>query len=208
MSTLSEILKHKVVAIIRGAKPTDVSKIAEALYEGGIRLMEITINSPKALFVIEEISGLMHNRMLIGAGTVLHADTARAAAAVGAKFIISPSLDIEIIKMTKRYEVLSIPGAFTPTEILSAHTNGADIVKVFPARIGPDYIRDIRGPLPHIPLMPTGGVNLYNIREFQKAGSVAFGVGSSLVDSKQEVTEEYLSELTEKARKFVDAVSG
>lgn len=207
MNIVADILKNKIVAIIRGVKPDNVWKIAECLYAGGIKLMEITINSPKSLFVIEEISAQMHNRMLIGAGTVLDADTARAAAAVGAKFIISPTLDIEIIKMTKRYGAVSIPGAFTPTEILSAHTMGADIVKVFPARIGADYIRDIRAPLPHIPLMPTGGVNLDNIREFQQAGAVAFGIGNALVNAQHEVNDHYLSQLTERARKYVEAVS-
>jgi len=207
MSALTNILKNKIVAIIRGAKPDDVLKIADALYAGGIRLMEITINSPKALFVIEELSGQMRDKVIIGAGTVLDADTARAAIAVGAKFIISPTTDIETIKMTKRYAVVSIPGAFTPSEILAAHTLGADIIKVFPARLGADYIRDIRGPLPHIPLMPTGGVNLDNILEFQKAGAVAFGIGSSLVNTQHEMTDEYLLQLTEKASQYVKAIT-
>ncbi|MBS1599938.1 MAG: bifunctional 4-hydroxy-2-oxoglutarate aldolase/2-dehydro-3-deoxy-phosphogluconate aldolase [Bacteroidetes bacterium] len=207
MNIISDILKFKIVAIIRGVKPDHVWQIAEALYAGGIRLIEITINSPKALFVIEEISAQMEGRMLVGAGTVLDGDTARAAIAVGAKFIISPTLDPETIKMTKRYGVISIPGAFTPSEILHAHTMGADIVKVFPARIGADYIRDIRGPLPHIPLMPTGGVSLENIRDFRQAGAVAFGVGSSLVNAAHAVNDQNLSQLTQTARLFVDAIS-
>ena len=207
MSTLNSILKNKIVAIIRGAKPEDVAKIAEALYAGGIRLLEITLNSPKSLFVIEAVSGQMRDRMLIGAGTVLNADTARAAVAVGAKFIISPSTDLETIKMTKRYDVVSIPGAFTPSEILTAHTYGGDIIKVFPARLGADYIKDVRGPLSHIPLMPTGGVNLNNIAEFQKAGAVAFGIGSSLVNTQNEITDEYLLQLTASAEKYVNAIN-
>jgi len=207
MSTLSSIFKSRIIAIIRGAKPDDVLKIAEALCAGGIKLIEVTINSPKALEVIEELSGQMGNRALIGAGTVLDANTARAAIAAGAKFIISPSTDLEIIKMTKRYDVVSIPGAFTPSEILAAHTHGGDIIKVFPARLGAEYIRDIRGPLPHIPLMPTGGVNLDNIREFQQAGAVAFGIGSSLVNTKHEITDEYLLELTDRAGKYVKEIT-
>jgi len=177
------------------------------LFAGGIRFMEITINSPNALSVIEEVSGQMHNRMLVGAGTVLDPDTARNAITAGASFIISPTLDAEIIKTTKKYGVVSIPGAFTPSEIFSAHSLGADIVKVFPARMGPDYIRDILAPLPHIPLMPTGGVGLDNIREFHYAGAVAFGIGSSLVNAKHEMDEAYFSQLTEKARMFVKAIS-
>jgi 2-dehydro-3-deoxyphosphogluconate aldolase/(4S)-4-hydroxy-2-oxoglutarate aldolase len=207
MTTLNSILKNKIVAIIRGAKPEDVAKIAEALYAGGIRLLEITLNSPKSLFVIEAVSGQMRDRMLIGAGTVLNADTARAAVAVGAKFIISPSTDLETIKMTKRYDVVSIPGAFTPSEILTAHTYGGDIIKVFPARLGADYIKDVRGPLSHIPLMPTGGVNLNNVAEFQKAGAVAFGIGSSLVNTQNEITDEYLLQLTASAEKYVNAIN-
>ena len=207
MTTLNSILKNKIVAIIRGAKPDDILKIAEALYAGGIRLLEITLNSPKSLFVIEAISGQMRDRMLIGAGTVLNADTARAAVAVGAKFIISPSTDLETIKMTKRYDVVSIPGAFTPSEIQTAHAYGGDIIKVFPARLGADYIRDIRGPLPQIPLMPTGGVSLDNIRDFQQAGVVAFGIGTSLVNTQNEMTDEYLLQLTERAGQFVKAIS-
>ena len=207
LDVLSDILEYKIVAIIRGVQPKEVPKIAECLFAGGIRLMEVTINSPNALGVIEEVSGQMHNRMLIGAGTILDPDTARKAITAGASFIISPTLDAEIIKTTKKYGVVSIPGAFTPSEIFSAHSLGADIVKVFPARIGPDYIRDILAPLPHIPLMPTGGVGLDNIREFHHAGAVAFGIGSSLVNARHEMDEAYFSQLTEKARMFVKAIS-
>jgi 2-dehydro-3-deoxyphosphogluconate aldolase/(4S)-4-hydroxy-2-oxoglutarate aldolase len=108
--------------------------------------------------------------------------------------------------MTKRYGAISIPGAFSPTEILTAYENGADIVKVFPASIGAQYIKDIRGPLPHIPLLPTGGVNLDNIGEFDAAGAVGFGIGSSLVNTKREINASYLKELTIKARQYVEAI--
>ena len=207
MTTLSQILESKIVAIIRGADPDDVLKIINALFEGGIRVLEITLNSPKALPVISEAAGQVGDKMLVGAGTVMDAEAARDALSAGAKFIISPSLNIEIIEITKRYSAVSIPGAFTATEIVTAYTNGADIIKVFPASIGVQYFKDLRGPLPHIPLMPTGGINLENIREFQKAGAVAFGIGSALVDTNHEVTKEYLQQLTDKARQFVEAVS-
>lgn len=207
MTTLQQILETKIVAIIRGANPQNVLQIAEALVGGGVRALEITLNSTRALHVIEEVAGRLGNRALVGAGTVLDAKSAREAITAGAKFIISPTLDIETIEMTKGYGVTSIPGAYTPTEILKAYKFGGDIIKVFPASIGAEYIKDIRGPLNHIPLMPTGGVNLENITAFQKAGAVAFGIGSALVDTKQEITEEYLQRLTATARKFIQSVS-
>ncbi len=207
MSTLSQILEGKIVAIIRGAKPDDVLKIVNALFEGGVGIIEITLNSPNALAVIKELAREVGDKILIGAGTVLDAETARAALLAGAKFIISPSLNVEIIKMTKSYGAVSIPGAFTPTEIVTAYTNGADIIKVFPASIGVQYFKDLRGPLPQIPLMPTGGINLENINEFQKTGAVAFGIGSALVDTKHEITKEYLQQLTLKAHKYVETVN-
>jgi len=207
MTTLSQILETKIVAIIRGANPKDVLGIANAMHQGGIKALEITINSPKALSVIEELSDRLGQQVLVGAGTVLDAETARAAIAAGAKFIISPTLDIETIKMTRRYGIVSIPGAFTPTEILTAYQSGGDIIKVFPASSAVQYMIDIRGPLAHIPLMPTGGVNLENIKEYQKAGAVAFGIGSALVNTKNEINEAYLQHLTDKAIKYIQAVA-
>lgn len=206
MNTLSRILDNKIVAIIRGANPKDVLKIAKALHEGGVEILEITMNSPKVLTVIEEVSDDFGDQVLVGAGTVLDPETARATILAGAKFILSPTVDLNTIKMTKRYGAVSIPGAFTPTEILTAYENGGDIIKVFPATLGPSFIKDIRGPLPQIPLLPTGGVDLNNIQEFIKAGAVGCGIGSALVNTKHEVTDEYLVQLTEKARHFVSAV--
>ncbi|MGE7118792.1 bifunctional 4-hydroxy-2-oxoglutarate aldolase/2-dehydro-3-deoxy-phosphogluconate aldolase [Peribacillus sp. NPDC046944] len=206
MNTLTRIFENKIISIVRGAKPEDTLKIAKALRDGGIKLIEITLNSPNALESIELVSRELGEEMLVGAGTVLDPETARAALLAGSKFILSPTVHLETIKMTKRYGAVSIPGAYTPTEILTAYEFGGDIIKVFPASVGPGYFNDIRGPLPHIPLLPTGGVNLDNIAEFQKAGVVGFGIGSSLVDTKQEVNEKYLMELTQKARSFVSAI--
>lgn len=207
MPVVSTIREHKIVAILRGAQPADVLKIAGALYEGGIRLLEITLNSPDALSSIRELSHRMDNKLWIGAGTVLDAATANAAIDAGARFIISPSLDIATIKATKQRNSISIPGAFTPTEIVTAYQNGADIVKIFPASVGVNYIKDIRGPLPHIPLMPTGGVNLQNVRAFLDAGAIAAGIGSALVDTKKEINDQYLAQLARTAAEFVKAVS-
>ena len=207
MSVLNKILEHKIVAIIRGAEPGDVIKIINALYDGGIRVLEITMNSPDALSVIEKINKEAGNKLLIGAGTVLDAKTAKDAIAAGAKFIISPSFDPDTIDTTKKYGAVSIPGAFTATEILAAYKAGGDIIKIFPASVGVQYIKDIRGPLPHIPLMPTGGINLENIGSYFKAGAVAAGIGSALVDTSRPITKDYLQDLKNKAEKFVEAVA-
>ncbi|RYU78065.1 bifunctional 4-hydroxy-2-oxoglutarate aldolase/2-dehydro-3-deoxy-phosphogluconate aldolase [Hymenobacter persicinus] len=204
---LAHLLEHKVVSIIRGADPDRLVDIVRALHAGGVRSVEITINSPKAMAGIERLSAELGEQMMIGAGTVLDPETARAALLAGARFIISPTLNVKTIRMTKRYGAISIPGAFTPTEILTAYEHGGDIIKVFPATLGAGYLKDIAGPLPHIPLMPTGGVTLANIRDLHAAGAVAFGLGSSLVDTKTPATPEYLTALTDKARQFVQAVS-
>ncbi|MBJ6111800.1 bifunctional 4-hydroxy-2-oxoglutarate aldolase/2-dehydro-3-deoxy-phosphogluconate aldolase [Hymenobacter sp. BT523] len=209
MNPLAHILEHKVVAIVRGANPPDLLRIAQALHAGGVRLMEITLNSPGALASIEEIAREMDGKLLVGAGTVLDPETARAALLAGAKYIISPTLNKKTIRMTKRYGAVSIPGAYTATEILKAYEYGGDLIKVFPAGAsGAGYFKDIAGPLPHIPLMPTGGVSLDNIKGFADAGAKAFGLGSALVDTRQAVTDEYLTQLTAKARAFVAAVVG
>jgi 2-dehydro-3-deoxyphosphogluconate aldolase/(4S)-4-hydroxy-2-oxoglutarate aldolase len=203
--SLQHVLNHKIIAIIRGASPDDMLPIVNALYEGGIRTVEVTINSPKALKVIEQLSDELGDKMLVGAGTVLDQETARAALLAGARLIVSPTFDAATILMTKKYGALSIPGAMTPTEILAAYTCGGDIIKVFPAGVGPAFFKDMQGPLPHIPLMPTGGVNLDTIIQFQKAGAVAFGLGSVLTDTRQPATPAYLQALTEKAKQFVKA---
>ena len=205
MLTLSEILEHKIISIIRGADPDDVIKIAESLYEGGIRILEITMNSAEPLRVIKELKNRFGDTMTIGAGTVLDVESARKAVAAGASFILSPIVDVEVIKTAKSLAVVNIPGAYTATEIYQAYKSGADIVKVFPAT-SPSYLKDIAGPLPQIPLLPTGGVTLENIRDFKNAGAVGFGVGSALVSAKEKITETYLLELTARAGKFVQAI--
>ncbi|MFD1413355.1 bifunctional 4-hydroxy-2-oxoglutarate aldolase/2-dehydro-3-deoxy-phosphogluconate aldolase [Oceanobacillus jeddahense] len=207
MNTLEAIYHYKIIAIIRGAKKEDLLQIGAALKEGGVRLIEVTLNSPGAIEGIKQLKEAFGEEMKVGAGTVLDPESAKAAMDAGADFILSPTVSKDTIKITKRYGKVSIPGAFTPTEILTAYEEGADLVKVFPASIGAAYIKDIRGPLSHIPLVPTGGVNKNNITDFQKAGAVAFGIGSSLVNTKEEVNETYLGELTNNAQAFIEAVS-
>ena len=207
MRLLDHILANQVIAIIRGADPDEVLNIVQALKRGGIRCLEITINSPNALSVIEKLCDHFEDQLLIGAGTVLDSETARSAILAGARFIISPTCNRKVIRTTRRYGCVSIPGAFTPTEILQAYEYGGDIVKVFPAILGPAYLKEIRGPLGQIPLMPTGGVSLENIKEFKEAGAVAFGIGSALVSSRQPVDDQYLEQLVSVAKAFVSAVS-
>lgn len=204
---LDHILKNKIVAIVRGIHPSDVIKIAYALLEGGVNTMEVTLNSSDALSVISELNKEMKNKMLIGAGTVLNATMANEAIDVGACFIISPIVDEGTINATKKRGAVSIPGAYTPTEIYKAFSMGGEIIKVFPASSNVNYIKEVRAPLPQIPLMPTGGVSLQNIQEFRKAGAVAFGIGGSLVDAKQKVTSEYLQKITDTAKNFVQLVN-
>jgi 2-dehydro-3-deoxyphosphogluconate aldolase / (4S)-4-hydroxy-2-oxoglutarate aldolase len=206
MDTLHRILDEKIVAIIRGAEPDDVIPIARALASGGVKVLEITINSPDAIGAIRRLCKQLGNELLIGAGTVLDAATAKEVIAAGAKFIISPIVDIETIKATRDAGAVSIPGAFTATEIHSAFKSGGQIIKVFPASGGPAYIKDIRGPLPHIPLMPTGGVDLENINAFRQAGAVAYGIATALVDTSKAMDEVHLREITEKARRYREAV--
>jgi len=206
MNVLNQLKQHKIVAIIRGANPNDVMDIVYALQAGGIHAVEITLNSENALELIKSVFSKVKEGMLVGAGTVLNTTAAHAAMDAGAQFIISPSLDTDTIRVTKERGIVSIPGAYTATEIVKAHAAGADIVKVFPAS-SPQYIKDIGGPLSHIPLMPTGGVNVSNIRAFQQAGAVAFGIGSALVSSHEPVNDLYLKKLTASAAAFVQAIS-
>jgi 2-dehydro-3-deoxyphosphogluconate aldolase/(4S)-4-hydroxy-2-oxoglutarate aldolase len=211
-TTLQQILRHRIVAILRGCDPAHVLSIAEALYAGGIRLLEITLNSSDAFSVIEQLCATLGDRMVIGAGTVLEAAEATSAVAAGARFIISPSLDPQTIRRTLDLGAVSIPGAYTATEVLAAHRLGGQLIKVFPAQ-SPAYIRDLRGPLSKIPLMPTGGIRLDNIRAFQNEGAAAFGVGSALVlptdalaSPSGEPTPDYLQGLTANAAAFVNAI--
>jgi len=207
MSTLSTILSNKIIAIIRGADPADVLKIAEALCEGGVRCLEITLNSTDALQLIESLATKMNGSITVGAGTVLNAKAVHDAVSAGAKFIISPMLDVDVIHKTKDLGAVSMPGAYTPTEIFSAFSNGGDLIKVFPSSGGPSFIREVLAPFPYIPLMPTGGINLTNIGDFKNAGAVAFGMGKSLVDTRQKATPEYLQQITANAKKFIAAIS-
>jgi 2-dehydro-3-deoxyphosphogluconate aldolase/(4S)-4-hydroxy-2-oxoglutarate aldolase len=204
---VTEIKNRGVVAVIRGATPESIISIGNALKDGGVTALEITMETPRAASVIEAAAAYFGDEVLVGAGTVLDPETARMAILSGAKFIFSPTVRKETITMAKRYGVISVPGAFTPTEILTAYEYGADLIKVFPAdAFGPSYLKNIAGPLPHIPLMPTGGVDLHNTADYMKAGAVAVGVGSTLVNTRKPLTEEALLNIKEKAADFINEV--
>ncbi|MDE5411811.1 bifunctional 4-hydroxy-2-oxoglutarate aldolase/2-dehydro-3-deoxy-phosphogluconate aldolase [Alkalihalobacterium chitinilyticum] len=206
MGYLDRIKENGVVAIIRGADPENILHIAKALQVGGIQTLEITVETPKVMTLIESVR-TEYPDLIVGAGTVLDPETARAAILAGSQFIFSPTVNEETIRLTKRYGVISIPGALTPTEILTAYEHGADVIKVFPANIyGPGYLKDVHGPLPHIPLMPTGGIDLHNVADYIQTGAVAVGLGGALVNTKIEMTDEYFKDLTEKSKSFVEAV--
>ena len=203
---LQFLIDNGVVAIVRADNSAQLVQVAEAIREGGVRAIEFTMTTPDALDLIKETSRKLGSDVLLGAGTVLDPETCRAAILAGAQFIVTPTLNTEVIKLCQRYSKVVIPGAFTPTEILTAWEAGADIVKVFPATLGgPQYIRDVRAPLPQIRLAPTGGVSLENTADFIKAGAVAVAVGSNLVNNKL-VKEGKLAEIAEAARKFVAEV--
>jgi 2-dehydro-3-deoxyphosphogluconate aldolase / (4S)-4-hydroxy-2-oxoglutarate aldolase len=203
VNKLEELKKRKLVAVIRGARPDQIVPIARALKEGGIRTLEITVETPKVCDLIERVKDELGDEIIVGAGTVLDPETARAAIMAGAEFIFSPTVNVETIKMAKRYGVISIPGALTPTEILTAYEHGADIIKVFPAdALGVGYFKNVKGPFPHIPLMPTGGVNLDNLASFLKAGAVAAGLGGSLINPAKLNFDEDYAALKETAERF------
>ncbi|HTR31111.1 MAG TPA: bifunctional 4-hydroxy-2-oxoglutarate aldolase/2-dehydro-3-deoxy-phosphogluconate aldolase [Puia sp.] len=202
MTPLEQILRYKIVAILRGCEPERVPDIADALVNGGVRLLEVTLNSRDAFEVIRKLADTMSDRLLVGAGTVTTPEEAEIAIDAGARFVLSPVFDPDTIRVTKELGAVSIPGAFTATEIMAAWRNGADIVKVFPASIGAAYLSNLRGPLPQIRLMPTGGVNLHNIREFRAAGAVAYGIGSALVPAGQETNTEALERLRLRAIEY------
>jgi 2-dehydro-3-deoxyphosphogluconate aldolase/(4S)-4-hydroxy-2-oxoglutarate aldolase len=185
VEVVSEIEKLGVVAIIRLQDASAVRGIVDALARGGVRALEVTMTVPGAIDLIAQIAPTLPPDFLFGAGTVLDAETAHRAARAGAQFIVSPVLRPDVIKAAHEDGIPVLPGCFTPTEILTAWELGADIVKVFPATsVGPSYFKDVRGPLPQVKMMPTGGVSIDNVGDWLKAGAVAVGVGSALLDMK------------------------
>lgn len=199
-----------VIAIMRTKSSEQLLRAADAIREGGVRAIEVTMTTPGALSVIEQATSRYQNTdqdVVFGAGTVLDAESARACILAGAQFIVSPSFNPALVELCRRYSVPVMPGAYTPTEIVTAWECGADMVKVFPASFGgPALIKVLKAPLPQIELVPVGGVNLDTAADFIRAGAAAVGVGSALINQKLLDAEDFAT-LTERARRLVEEVA-
>jgi 2-dehydro-3-deoxyphosphogluconate aldolase/(4S)-4-hydroxy-2-oxoglutarate aldolase len=192
--------------VVRAPSGELLADVAESLLAGGVEVMEITFTVPKAERVLEKVADRLGDKVLLGAGTVLDPETARVALLAGARFIVAPTVNLEVIRLCQRYDKLVMPGAFSPTEVLTAWEAGADIVKIFPSEItGPAYLKALHGPLPQVRLMPTGGVNLQTAAEFLKCGACALGIGGSLVEPKA-VASGDLARIESLARQYVQIV--
>ena len=204
---LEEILKRKAVAVIRVKEPDKLKKVIEAIHTGGVSVAEITMTVPNAIQLIEKMTAELDNEIIIGVGSVLNAAVAENAIKAGAKYVVSPILKKEIIDTAHRYNVPAMPGCFTPTEIQYAFELGADIIKVFPADVvGMEVFKAILAPMPHLKLMPTGGVTLTNAGNWLRAGACAVGIGTALLD-KDAIKSENYSKLTDNARLIMKSIS-
>ena len=204
---IKQIKDIGLIPVVRATSADEAIRAIDAIREGGVSVLEITMTVPGAVGVIEQLTKKYGSDVLVGAGTVLDAETARACMLSGAQFIVSPALNMETIECCRRYGVAVMPGALTPTEVVQAWTAGADLVKVFPAGAlgGASYLKALKAPLPHIELVPTGGVSLKTAADFIKAGASALGVGADLVDLKA-IRDGLASVITDRAKQFVQIV--
>ena len=201
------MLEIGIVPIIRVNSAEAAIRSIEAVYEGGIRSAEITMTTPGAIKALEKLADAFGDKMILGAGTVLDPETARATILAGARFLVTPALKVATIEMARRYSIVICPGALTPTEILTAWEAGGDFVKVFPCANmgGAKYIKAVKAPLPHVLMIPTGGVNLETIGDFLQAGASAVAVGGELIDNETIKAGKY-EVFTERAKQFLAAV--
>jgi 2-dehydro-3-deoxyphosphogluconate aldolase/(4S)-4-hydroxy-2-oxoglutarate aldolase len=205
---LAFITEVGMVPIVRTSSAESAILAVEAIYAGGIRAAEITMTVPGAIHALEKVADKFGGKIVLGAGTVLDPETARACMLAGAEFFVTPNLRLSTIEMAKRYSKVICPGALTPTEVLTAWEAGADVVKIFPCGNvgGPKYIKALKGPFPQIEMIPTGGVNLETAGEFLKAGACAVAVGSELVDAKT-VKEGRFDIIENRARQYLAAIA-
>ncbi len=196
-----------LVPVVRASSADEAMQAIDAIKAGGVNVLEITMTVPGAIKVIERVADKYGSDVLVGAGTVLDPETARACLLAGAQFIVSPALNLDTIALCQRYSAPVMPGVLTPTEVITAWSAGADFVKVFPAGAvgGASYIKNLKGPFPQIKIVPTGGVSLATAADFIKAGASALGVGTDLVDVKA-IREGNADIVTERAKQFVDIV--
>jgi Entner-Doudoroff aldolase len=202
---VERIKAEGICAIVRGTSADSLNRIAKALLDGGVGAIEVAFNTPGAADMIRELKKNFGDSLLIGAGTVLDPENAREAIDAGATFILAPSLNVDVMRICQRYSVLHVPGVASPTEVVRAWENGAQIVKVFPAgALGANYIKQLKGPLSQVEMMAVGGVNLDNIRDFFKAGACSAGIGGELVNKKL-VEEGNFEEITRRAKAYKEA---
>ena len=204
---LRRVAEVGLLPVVRASSAEEAMQVVEAIKAGGVPVLEITMTVPRAVRVIEQLTDTYGAEVLVGAGTVLDAETARACILAGASFVVSPSLNVATIELCRRYSVAVMPGALTPTEVVTAWQAGADVVKVFPcgALGGAKYLKSLKAPLPQIEMIPTGGVSLKTAAEFIEAGALALGVGADLVDTKA-IRAGEAWKVTEAARAYVAAV--
>ncbi|NBO90827.1 MAG: bifunctional 4-hydroxy-2-oxoglutarate aldolase/2-dehydro-3-deoxy-phosphogluconate aldolase [Planctomycetia bacterium] len=203
---LQQVLDTGIVAVVRSPDSPLLVDVCRALADGGVTVVEITMTVPDALDVVRAVRRELGSRVLLGAGTILDPETARMALLAGAEYLVTPTLNLDVIRLCQRYNKLIMPGAFTPTEILTAWEAGADIVKVFPADVvGPAFFKAIKGPLPQIRVMPTGGVDLTTASKFLEAGACCLGVGGQLVDPKAVAARDF-GKIRDLAAQYIDIV--
>jgi 2-dehydro-3-deoxyphosphogluconate aldolase/(4S)-4-hydroxy-2-oxoglutarate aldolase len=207
-AVLSAIVEIGLVPVVRTESQEGAIHAIEAIYRGGIRAAEITMTVPGALRALEKVANKFGDQIVLGAGTVLDPETARACMLAGAEFLVSPGLNLATIEVAKRYSKVITPGALTPTEVLTAWQAGGDIIKIFPCSAvgGAKYIKALRAPFPQIEMMPTGGVSLETVGEFLKAGACAVAVGAELIDSTN-LREGHFAVFEERARRFLEAIA-
>jgi len=203
---VTKIIELKAVAVIRMDDPSKLIKVAEAIYDGGVKAIEITMTVPNAIETIALASKEIGDKVLIGVGSILNAQMAQKAIDAGAQYVVSPIFKREIIEQSHLNDIPAMPGTFTPTEVQSAYELGADIVKIFPADVlGMAFIKGIKAPMPHLKVMPTGGVSLTNAGEWLKAGACAVGVGSALID-KEAIRVDNYSKLSDNAKQIMESI--
>jgi 2-dehydro-3-deoxyphosphogluconate aldolase/(4S)-4-hydroxy-2-oxoglutarate aldolase len=204
---LQQVLDCGIVAVVRAPDGQQLVDVCQALADGGVTVVEITMTVPDALDVIRQVRRSLGERVLLGAGTILDPETARAALLAGAEYLVSPTLNLDVIRLCQRYNKLVMPGAFSPTEVLTAWEAGADIVKVFPADVlGPVYFKALRGPLPQIRIMPTGGVDLTTAADFLRSGACCLGIGSQLVEPRA-IADRNFDRIRDLARQYRQIVT-
>jgi 2-dehydro-3-deoxyphosphogluconate aldolase / (4S)-4-hydroxy-2-oxoglutarate aldolase len=204
---LRAIADTGLVPVVRAESADEAIRVIDAVRAGGVTIFEITMTVPGAVGVMEQVARRLGSEVVVGAGTVLDPETARTCILAGARFVVAPCLNLGVVELCRRYSVPVMPGALTPTEVVTAWSAGADVVKVFPCGAvgGASYLKSLKAPLPHIEMIPTGGVSVKTAADFIKAGAMALGVGADLVDTKA-VREGQAAQVTEKAREYLRLV--